>query len=251
MYSVLPCNVAVARKERAVMTGFVFKEWKQNRWFILSMILCGALPAVFFLEKDIFNDINVLRIFGMISAFLVAGGLQTMVLMGDDRRLWGYWVTSTSEGYKGFLRVKYEMVFGMVLLFLFSLQTVDSLICAAAADIGITEIRDISIIMIPLAFLQILLRSVDIPFTLRYGNKKGSLIKLIYSLVFAIILSVIILTNICNSSVILFDAFKKLFTGDHLSLLFGVFAVSVLVIYYLSYRISCRIYLKGVEQYDR
>ena len=251
MYIILPCDVEIARKERAVMTGLVYKEWKQNRWFILSMILCGALPTVFLFEKDIIGDINTVRTFGTICAFLVAGGLQTMVLRGDDRKLWGYWITASAEGYKGFLRVKYEMVFGMVVLFLFSLHMFDELFCAVAADIGLTEVEDISNIGIPLIFLQLLLRAIDIPFTLRYGNKKGSLIKLIYSLVFVIILSVVLLTNFCNLSVILFESGENLFTGDHLSLLFGVFAVSVLVIYYLSYRISCRIYLKGVEQYDQ
>lgn len=232
------------------MTGLVYKEWKQNRCFILSMILCGAVPLCFLIEKDIFKDINILRTFGMISAFLVAGGLQTMVLRGDDRKLWGYWITSTSEGYKGFLRVKYEMVFSMVVLFMFSLQMFDELFCAIAADIGLTEVGDIGNIGITLVFIQLLLRAIDIPFTLRYGNKKGSLIKLIYSLVFTIIISVMILTNFCNFSVILFETGKKLFNADNLSLVFGVFSVLVLVIYYLSYRISCRIYLKGVEQYD-
>ena len=236
------------------MMGLVYKEWKQNRWFILSMLICGAFPLLFLLsEKNVISDpahINDGRSLGLIIGFLLAGGIQTMVLKGDDRKLWGYWITSTSDGFTGFLRVKYEMIFGMVLLFLFSLQMFDELFCAIAADIGLTEVGDISNIGLPLIFFQLLLRAIDIPFTLRYGNKKGSLIKLIYSLVFAIILSAMVLTNFCNISVILFDAYEKLFTGDHLSLLFGVYAVSVLVIYYLSYRISCRVYLKGVEQYD-
>jgi len=232
------------------MTGLVYKEWKQNSWFIISMILCGAMPLVFLFEKDIIGNINTVRTFGTICSFLVAGGLQTMVLRGDDRKLWGYWITSTSDGYKGFLRVKYEMIFGMVVLFMFSLQMFDGLICAAATDIGITEIRELSNISVPLIFAQLLLRAIDIPFTLRYGNKKGTLIKLIYSLVFIIIISAMILTNFCNFSVVLFETGEKLFSGDNLSLVFGVFNVSVLVIYYMSYRISCSIYLKGVEQYD-
>ena len=232
------------------MTGLVYKEWKQNRWFILSMILCGALPLVFLFEKDIIGDINTVRTFGTICAFLVAGGLQTMVMRGDDRKLWGYWLTSTSGGCKGFLRVKYEMVFGMVVLFMFSLQMFDKLICAVAFDVGTTEIGEISNVSVPLIFVQLLLRAIDIPFTLRYGNKKGSLIKLIYSLVFTIIISVMIVTNLCNFSVALFETGEKLFSGDNLSMIFGILSVSVIVIYYLSYRISCRIYLKGVEQYD-
>ena len=35
------------------------------------------------------------------------------------------------------------------------------------------------------------------------------------------------------------------------SLALGILSVLALAAYYISYRISCRIYLKGVEQYDR
>ena len=235
------------------MTGLVYKEWKQNRWFILSMILCGFTPllVLLLLRGEIPNaDNTALSIGGLIAGFFAAGALQMMVLRGDDRKLWGYWITSTSGGCKGFLRVKYEMVFGMVVLFMFSLQMFDKLICAVAFDVGTTEIGEISNVSVPLIFVQLLLRAIDTPFTLRYGNKKGSLIKLIYSLVFTIIISVMIVTNFCNFSVALFETGEKLFSGDNLSMIFGILSVSVIVIYYLSYRISCRIYLKGVEQYD-
>ena len=84
------------------MTGLVYKEWKQNRWFILSMILCGFAPlfVLLLMHGEISNIGNApLRIGGLIAGFLVAGALQMLVLRGDDRKLWGYWITATPEGY--------------------------------------------------------------------------------------------------------------------------------------------------------
>ncbi len=236
------------------MTGLVYKEWKQNRWFILSMMICSLIPFAALLQnrEDMSAPETVRTIcsMGTVIAFLFAGGLQTMVLRGDDRKIWGCWITSTPEGYRGFLRVKYEMVFAMAVLFLTSLSFFDRLFCAVMADRGVCIVSSIADIAMPLVFIQLLLRAIDIPFTLRYGNKKGSLIKLIYSVAAVLIISVLILTNFCNFSVVVFNMGKKLFSGKAGSLSVSVMMILSLAAYYLSYRISCRIYLKGVEQYD-
>ena len=61
------------------MTGLVYKEWKQNRWFILSMILCGFTPllVLLLLRGEIPNaDNTALRIGGLIAGFFAAGALQ-------------------------------------------------------------------------------------------------------------------------------------------------------------------------------
>lgn len=237
------------------MTGLVYKEWKQNRFFILLMIGCGLLPFIIMLNnREIITNAEEMgrfRTLCIVIAFLAAGGIQTMVLKGDDRKIWGYWVTATPDGYRGFIRVKYEMVFAMIVLFLTSLQLFNGLLCAAAAGKGWVLTGSISTVAVPLVFLQIILRAIDIPFTLRYGNKKGAVIKLIYSLAFVILISILILTNFCNFSIVLFGFGEKLFAEGSVSLALGILSVLALAAYYISYRISCLIYLKGVEQYDR
>ncbi len=237
------------------MTGLVYKEWKQNRFFILMMIACGLLPFVMILyNREIVTnpeEMSNFRIICTVIAFLAAGCIQTMVLQGDDRKIWGYWITAAPDGYCGFIRVKYEMVFAMIVLFVTSLRMFDELFCAAAADKGWELTSSMSTFAIPLAFLQVLLRATDIPFTLRYGNKKGGIIKLIYCILFVIIISVLVLTNAGNIDVILFETGEKLFTEDNLTLALGILCVIALAAYYISYRISCRVYLKGVEQYDK
>ena len=229
------------------MTGLVYKEWKQNRLLFLSMILCGSAPLiVLLLMRGEIKDIGEapIRIGGMIAGFLAAGALQIMVLRGDDRKLWGYWITATPDGYKGFLRVKYEMIFAMIVLFLFTLQCVDRGYCAVAADMGKTDIAEVSGIAVLLCFVQILLRAIDIPFVYRFGSKKGSFVKLTYLIMLTIFLLALFILNKDR-----FDSIIEVFKTNS-SLMLSVSLVLCLALYYLSYRITCRLYLKGVEQYD-
>ena len=234
------------------MTGLVYKEWKQNRWYILSMIVCGFAPLIVLLiMHDEIKDIGdtPIRIGGLIAGFLAAGTLQMLVLRGDDRKLWGYWITASADGYKGFLRVKYEMIFGMIVLLMFSVQFVDMGYCAVAADMGSEDIGSISSIALLLGFMQILFRAIDIPFTYRFGSKKGSFIKLICLVTVAIILLAFLILNAERFDMII-ESCKKVINVQNSSLLLSVGLVVCLALYYLSYRITCRLYLKGVEQYD-
>ena len=234
------------------MTGLVYKEWKQNRWYILSMIVCGFAPLIVLLiMHDEIKDIGdtPIRIGGLIAGFLAAGALQMLVLRGDDRKLWGYWITASADGYKGFLRVKYEMIFGMIVLLMFAVQFVDMGYCAVAADMEKADAVQISGIALPLCFVQILLRAVDIPFVYRFGSKKGSFVKLICLIVLTIILLALLILNTERYDTI-FQMCKKVINVQNSSLILSVGLVVCLALYYLSYRITCKLYLKGVEQYD-
>ena len=234
------------------MTGLAYKEWKQNRWFILSMILCGFAPliALLIMRSEIANIGDVpIRIGGLIAGFLAAGALQMLVLRGDDCKLWGYWITASADGYKGFLRVKYEMIFGMIVLLMFSVQFGDIGYSAVAADMGNADAMQISGIALPLCFVQILLRAIDIPFVYRFGSKKGSFVKLICLILFVIILLAFLILNTERSETII-ESCKKVINVENSSLIVSVGLVVCLTLYYFSYRITCRLYLKGVEQYD-
>ena len=43
---------------------------------------------------------------------------------------------------------------------------------------------------------------------------------------------------------------RKVFNENNSSLILSLGLIVCLALYYLSYRITCRLYLKGVEQYD-
>ena len=240
------------------MTGLIYKEWKQNRWFILSMILCGSFPLMvcLFFSGQIHDadNLSTCLMSSTVGAFLAAGALQMLVVGGDDRKLWGYFISSSPEGYRGFLRIKYEMVFAMEVLFLITIQYADALSCAAAADIGIEGTQEAeqlaeSTAMI-LAFVQILFRAIDIPFVYRFGAKKGSVIKMI-----CFVSLVILLTGVCILKIddldIVSDRIMAALNGEQSSFLLPVVFLAVLAAYIVSWFVTCRLYLKGVEQYDK
>jgi len=159
------------------MTGFVYKELKQNLRYILLTVVSGFIPLIVLImfrdSGETASDFQKLLEIGLIGRLLLAGGMEMAVLNGDDRKLWAYFVSSTSEGYKGFLRVKYEMIFVMSLLFLTSFTLCEQLITAIAADRGMMVESSASAIAVPLVFIQFLLRSVDIPLFYRFGAKRA------------------------------------------------------------------------------
>lgn len=235
------------------MTGFVYKELKQNLRYILLTVVSGFVALiVLVLFRDSYNahDYNILLMLGLIGGLLLAGGMEMAVLNGDDRRLWAYFVSSTSDGYKGFLRVKYEMIFVMSLLFLTSFSLCEQLITAIATDKGMMVESSASAIAVPLVFIQFLLRSVDIPLFYRFGAKKGNTIKLISVLAMIVVLFTVLLINIDRFEDV-YGFVCKAFTKYTRSPLLPAGAVAALAAYYASYRISCRVYLKGAETYDK
>ncbi|WP_294483418.1 ABC-2 transporter permease [uncultured Ruminococcus sp.] len=143
----------------------------------------------------------------------------------------------------------YEMIFGMIVLLMFSVQFGDMGYCAVAADMGKADAMQISGIALPLCFVQILLRAIDIPFVYRFGSKKGSFVKLICLIVFVFILLAFLILNTERFDSII-ESCKKVINVQNSSLLLSVGLAVCLALYYLSYRITCRLYLKGVEQYD-
>ena len=228
------------------MKGLVYKEWKQNYRYILSMILCAIAPfaMVRILEGE---DSAIVCIIGLIIGFLAAGSLQMMVLDGDDRKLWSYWVSSTADGYRGFLRNKYIMIFGMIALFLISLKTTDTVCRSFLTGAEQTYVNKYIGIALPLCFVQIFLRAIDIPFYYFFGKKIGSVVKCIIMTIGAFLLTLYLIV-FSDSMGELFDFCQSLIDNKNKTLL--VMFLVMLALYYLSYRLTCLVYLKGAEHYD-
>ena len=243
------------------MNGLAYKEWQQNKWFILATALCGFIPLVITLmfrgyapevnEQEVLNSgCEWARGCGIVIAFLVAGFIESMVVFrSDDRKIWGYFISSTSEGYRGFLRVKYELIYIMICILTFILAEADMLITAFMYDKDGTMAGDMTVLIFASAIIQLLLRATDIPFIIRFGEKKGNTIKLIILLILFIILCVVVLTDFADINVRLYDLFSVFADEEKGMTAIAVCAVGVFILYFFSYRISCRLYLKGVEQY--
>lgn len=252
------------------MTGLVYKELRQNRYLLLGMLILPALIAfpmcAFFLNavgSDDGQGAGTMQLMDMIReqqnvsiwivflvlAYMVSAVLQGMIFRGDDRKVFAMWTASSPDGAEGYIRVKYELTFVMIMLTLGSVQIGDwimTIICGAhdAEWFGLSQP------IILLSYVQIMIQAADIPFSIRFGVKNGSMIKSIVLVILAIVL------------LIVFGAFAEQLIdaviygntavlGTAARLMFALCPVISLALYVLSYRLSCRLYLKGAAQYDK
>lgn len=253
------------------MNGLAYKELIQKKIQLLFVLIAPAVISfvipVWFLKS--IGDINShdnekvksimaflkergdtdMWLLCILIAFLIAGMLQGLVFEGDDKKSFGYFITSSPDGIKSYIRAKYELGFVMILLTLFSMQLGDwvmTLVCAGH-DV---EWQGFAEVMIYLSFLQIALRAFEYPFTVRFGVKAGSYIKTALGTLLALIAAVVFIV-FEDKLVPFFSGFslKKLSRGANL--LVSVLPVLSVLLYILSYKISCKLYKKGVERYDK
>ena len=105
-------------------------------------------------------------------------------------------------------------------------------------------------VMIYLSFLQIALRAFEYPFTVRFGVKAGSYIKTALGTLLALLTATVFII-FEDKLVPFFSGFslKKLSRGANV--LVSVFPVLSVLLYIVSFKISCKLYPKGVERYDK
>ena len=243
------------------MTGYLYKEFKLN----LRLILIFLLTYIFFSVGPIFAVVDakdddtigqtLTMILGMfcIFTFITAGCIQSGVFNGDDRKKWAYFVTSTPSGIKGQIGAKYLFT----MLFCMFVVTLETLKLALAEQIS-GQSSGLSVLIAAMFYVQLLMRAVEYPLIVRFGVKMGSMVKI--TAVCVLVLGFIVYALFGDTSAFAsMDTFWErmfAFVGDpdklkKLLLWVGVCTLAVLPLYYLSYRISVKLYLKGAENYAK
>lgn len=248
------------------MKGLIYKEWKQNRLLIAGIALLipvmGFLAAHFFLHEvstvyegslsapGIMRANEDTRKAFLVLAFLLASFLLGLIFRGDDRKIWALFTASTPSGVRGYLCVKYGLSLLLCLIALGTGEFTDLML-------GVMEPAWIShaSLLLNLACCLLFMQAVDLPFTVRFGVRNGSIIKTIAILVFALILAIAILTNPENIAGQLYELLFNEENADYVSnaahRIVELFPVIALAAFCISYFISCRLYMKGAEQYDK
>ncbi|MBQ3692346.1 MAG: ABC-2 transporter permease [Clostridia bacterium] len=240
------------------MYGLLYKEFILNRKILLGTAAAALIFTVvlFILSEEKVDDLSeifiMINMFITIIIFLVVGMLQQGLFESDERKLWQFYITSTPDGVKNQIRAKY------VFSFLLSMVTVlycilVNLIFGAVNNIAVS-------VPITIIFLtQLLFRSIEFPFLVRFGSKYGNTFRsvIITVIVFAGMVYFLFgdlsifgsyedFTNFLMNHIFSQNGFTTGFT-DILYLLPAL----IYILYYLSYKISCKLYLKGGENYDR
>lgn len=228
--------------------GFAFI----NSWILL-------IPVI---DKQIINDFkamplifNVMFMLMIAMTFYIGGMIEDSFILHDESKRWAYFVHSTEDGIKNTVGAKY------ILCLLFSMMTV--FVCSFFNGLHIDlidkELPNLQSIIIVIFFFQLFMRAISYPFIFAFGSKMGNNIKAITFLVIVAAGLIFLLfgdiSAISDHSDEIWDKIFKLLTdiGSNwkLVLIQGIGCSAVCVLYYISYRISCKVYMKGVERFER
>lgn len=240
------------------MTGLIYKEYKQNKLILISVVL---IPFVVYMipfllmygmEDKGSNDNNQILFTLMIFVgYIALAVIQSLAFRGDDTKKWGYFIASNPEGIKGYLYTKYMMVLGMGLFFSFFMAVAEMVSEVIYESVYHRSLLPMSSLYMILFLAQLIFAAIDIPFIVRFGLKMGSIIKTVIIMSFVLIFTVAFVISpaaVVNA----FDSIGKISSGEISGLVFtSMFPYLSFVLFYLSYKVSCVIYMKGVENYAK
>lgn len=230
------------------MIGLLYKEIivhkKQLLWILPIILIASLFPLIPTLTTPDLESWELQLTLGLstIITMLVLGMFQQGIFEADENNKWKMFILSAPGGSVRQTGVKYifTLIFsGLSALLIFIMFHINGSIMKT--DVSINT----DILMILLA-IQLFLRTLEIPFILRFGSKNGSIYRMI--LTGAVTLTIIIYglfgdLSIFGSGEQFVKWFMDFFSKDN-SLLFRTLPLMVLPFYFLSFLLSCRIYRK-------
>lgn len=238
------------------MTGFIYKEYKQNKLFLILTVL---IPFVVYMIPFLLmfgttgtessENNQILFTLAAFAGYIALFVIQSLTFKGDDTKKWGYFIASNPEGIKGYLYTKYMMILGMGLFFSFFMGVAEMVSGVIYESVYQESLLSMNSLYMILFLVQLIFVAIDIPFIVRFGVKQGSIIKTVVVISLVLIFTVVFVispTAVVNT----LDSIGTVFDGEISGLVFtGIFPYLSFGLFYLSYKISCVIYMKGVENY--
>lgn len=190
-------------------------------------------------------------VLGVILIFITANSLSTSLFVLDEKPANINFLFSTPPAAKGHIQSKYYSLLIIQLGILLICFLVDIVRMLMIGEYAISS----SLACMILFCISLILLAIRIPFIIRYGSGISTTVRSAY--IIAIIAFIIIYALFGDISFFfeenglsLEDIFAYLQSGKVILPLSFIPYISVLI-YYLSYRISLKLYRKGVESYEQ
>ena len=259
------------------MKGFLYKELLQHK---NTLIFCACMPFLITATLFVFIPINVgvndagfrdgltelfdSRILPLVPvfAFFITGLMQSSLYQLDESKKWGFFAAAQPDGIRRSIYAKYVVCFLISIITLFSATIADMLLIMLDHLIrgtAMEEILSLSGVLPVMVFFQLFFRAVDYPFTVRFGTTRGAKVK-IGIIAGAVLIACIYLLfgdlpeQLGDWFLAAAEFYQKVVEGkatDTVYLILGIFMWLAMGAYLLSYRISCKLFLKGVEQFEK
>ncbi|MCM1487575.1 MAG: ABC-2 transporter permease, partial [Firmicutes bacterium] len=259
-----------ASAENSGTVGLLYKELKQNKAVLIfaavTPLLLTAFPFCFSAIDAIMGNVGADEVFETatnifvrmlmyaVGVFIVCA-LMSEVFKGDDKNLWAYFIASAPCGVKGFLYNKYVITLLVNIIYMVSGVFADNLLATVNYFVTGKELTmGASSLYVSGVFLLMAVSAPDIPFTVRYGSRKGSIIKMIIMLLLYALGTAIFFMLPYDVGAKLVETVLSALSGEAgnvLMLILAVFQYIAIAMFLCSYKISCKVFMKGVNECDK
>lgn len=236
------------------MFGLIYKELLANKKQFIPILIITAFASFFMAVPPIVSDmeeweVNLTLCFSSIIIALVVEMFQQGIFEYDERKVWQAFICSTSDGIKKQISSKY--IFN---LFLSSMMMCwCTFLFYIAAAISNHNVTISGFVLQLIVLIQIFFRAFETPFIIRFGSKKGNIIRMVIMSTIVLIVLIYALfgdLSIFGSVEDLIKWFQETFS-DNIPMIIRLTPAVALFLYWVSYKISCVLYLKGGESYDK
>ncbi len=238
------------------MAGLLFKDIYLHKKELIATFgfILMAMVIVMFSSLRNGTDEKTLMLSGGVQAciMLFGGFIQDMIHKADERRVWSTFISSTPLAAKGQVKSKY--------LFTLLISIVNISICflADTVNCAINDTFSTFSITVLIFWLQLLFKAIELPFIIRFGEKRGNNIRAIILLSVLFIVVVYLLfgdLSVFMSEESVYTFLSKVAQGtalqNEMMWAAGVLPFAATALYILSYKLSCKFYRKGAETYER
>ena len=256
------------------MLGTVYKELVQNRFFLLcglflpplvyaAAVLMGLIMKAgagftwtdflsgFLADGVLFRIVLVILLAAYFGMRMMAAG----VFSQDESKRKSMMMAAVPNGTTRQIYGKYVAVFMACALFFVSALFTDSFFGWIVFCVTGKIPPAMKTLLMLMLFVQMFLRSVDVPFLVRFGSKYGKYVLILsYILIlFAVLLTFMYVPAFENMIEGIRDWCIRLMNGEleeEAQFIVSAFPVAAIAAYLISYRVSCRLWLKGVANYE-
>lgn len=246
-----------------MMRGLLYKEFAVNRFnllYLFASIMTMSFLLLFVLLDDepggLGETEQFLGLFGAFTYlidFYMLNMFTTNFIQADEQKNPAYFSVTTPEGVNGVVWTKYVFVLLTAVFLMIWCFFLDSVI-SSLSGLAVNAMMLYSILF----YLHLFFSAVDLPFMFRFGAKAGSTYKGVMFI--AALLGVVVYAlfgdlTIFGSIDTFYDALFGFLSGESIPdgfwMVLGLFPFVSIGMYYASYKLSCKLYLKGVETYAK
>ena len=256
------------------MRGLIYKDL----YLVKSKVIAGSLSILFIIllmyviyanvAKNVLFPTEMVAVITDLMIVMYIGALSYgYIIKADTKKQWGFYGMALPGSAKLIVGAKYMTVFIMYLISYIICVLNDLLI-----GLFFGKAVDMSLLVLMFMLFQMFLNAIEMPFAFRFGTDKAAGIRIFITIVIVLIISIYLLfgniewlmaeDGLVKTIIRLFgdNMDSRAISGElqrfinRLTLInyieMAVFAHLLVLAYYISYRISCKVFRKGVLRDD-